>query len=156
MFNVTQYGKILDAYKYRWNEETKTFSTNEGNLVLDFSGYYGVTFKTGSNCTFFTGSYCTFHTGSDCTFHTGDSCAFNTGSDCTFKTGYNCTFKTGKNCFGIRYDVKGVTEFPENATVKYNENTVFGHTVVKDNTCNIEGKIVEIEGKKYKMIEIKD
>jgi len=36
-FTVTQYGKELEKSKYTFDEETKTFSSKENNLVLDFS-----------------------------------------------------------------------------------------------------------------------
>jgi hypothetical protein len=75
MFYVTQNGIPLDPSKYTWDEETNTFSTNESNLVLDFSGINSVVFNTGH--------YCTFKTGHNCTFDTGSDCTFNTGSDCT-------------------------------------------------------------------------
>ena len=65
---VTQNGKELDASKYNWDKETKTFSTLESNLVLDFSNHDGVIFKTGYNCVFKTGDNCTFNTGYNCTF----------------------------------------------------------------------------------------
>ena len=97
-FSVTQYGIPLDPSKYNWDPKTKTFSTDEENLVIDFSDINGVTFKTGDNCTFKTGSYCTFKTLSDCTFKTEDYCTFDTGYNCTFKTGYSCTFNTGSYC----------------------------------------------------------
>jgi hypothetical protein len=184
MFSVTQNGKELDKSKYNWDERTKTFSTNENNLVLDFSDYinctfktgshctfktgYGCTFKAGSHCTFKTGSDCTFNTGSGCTFNTGSDCTFNTGSDCTFNTGSDCTFKagshctfntgpdctfnTGENCVGIRYDVKGIIEMPENKTIKLNGYKIAGYTFVEEiPSCN--GKIVEIDGRKYKLVE---
>ena len=54
-FSVTQYGKELDPSKYNWDPKTKTFSTTEDDLVLDFSNINGVTFDTGDNCTFKTG-----------------------------------------------------------------------------------------------------
>ena len=113
-FSVTQYGKPLSKDKYTWDEETRTFSTNENNLVLDFFGIEEVNFNTGADCTFNTSSYCTFSTGSYCTFNTdsyctfktgfrcifdtGSGCTFDTGSGCTFKTGSRCTFKTGSKC----------------------------------------------------------
>ena len=75
-FTVTQNGTPLDPSLYDWNEKTKRFSTKESNLVLDFCGIDGVTFKTGA--------YCTFDTGSDCTFDTWGECTFKTGSDCKF------------------------------------------------------------------------
>src|SRR5574343_654613 len=71
---VLQNGKPLALNKFSWDEKTYAFSTNENNLVIDFSFI--------SHCTFTTGSHCTFTTGSDCTFITS--------SDCTFKTAYNC------------------------------------------------------------------
>jgi hypothetical protein len=179
MFSITQYGIELDKSQYSWNEKTKTLSTTENNLVLDFSDYFGVTFKTGYSCTFktgyscafntgayctfntgdscvfYTGHDCTFDTGSDCTFDTGSDCAFNTGSNCAFNTGEACIFKTGENCVAIRYDVKGITEIPKDITIKFNSNDVSGYTKVKEdkpNSCN--GKVVEIDGKKYKLQEI--
>jgi hypothetical protein len=111
---VLQNGKPLDLDKFNWCETTKTFSTLEHGLVLDFTGIDGYTFITGSlcifitraHCTFTTGSHCTFTTGSHCTFTTGHCCTFNTGgycnfitrSDCNFKTGIYCTFNTGNYC----------------------------------------------------------
>jgi hypothetical protein len=194
MFSVTQYGKELDKSKYTW-DKNKVFSTTENNLVLDFSDYTEVIFKTGDYCTFKTGHSCTFKTGHSCTFNTGYACTFKTGSECTFKTGdyctfktdayctfktdsyctFNtssfctfktgsycafhtgdtCTFKTGNNCVAIRYDVKGITEIPKDITIKLNNYGVSGYTTVpedKPNTCN--GKVVEIDGKKYKLQEI--
>ena len=96
-FIVTQYGKELSSSKYTWDDDTKTFSSEENNLVLVFETSR-VTFKTGYNCTFNTGGYCTFDTGSYCTFDTGSSCTFKTGFNCTFKTGAECTFDTSANC----------------------------------------------------------
>jgi len=151
-FSVTKNREPLSKELYTWNEETKTFSTNENGLVLDFTGIYNVTFKTGNSCTFKTGYNCTFITGSDCTFKTGDNCTFTTGWYCTFTTGYNCTFKTGDNCFVTRYDVKGCTEIPKNKTIKLNDYKVSGYTIIEESkttTCN--GKVVEIEGIKYKL-----
>ena len=113
-YSVTKNGKPLSKSLYTFDEETRTFFSNEDGLVFDFNNIGGATFKTGSSCTFKTGSsctfetgyYCTFDTGSRCTFKTGSSCTFDTGSYCTFdtesyctfKTGYYCTFKTGSDC----------------------------------------------------------
>jgi hypothetical protein len=168
MFSVTQNGIELDKSKYNWDEVNKVFSTNENFLVLDFSDYFGVifltgsycTFTTGLNCIFNTGWNCTFNTGSYCTFKTGSDCTFNTGSDCTFNTGCNCTFKTGDNCVIIRYDVKGVIEIPKNKTIKLktinlNGYRISGYTEIEEKliqTC--EGKVVKIEGKKYKLVSV--
>jgi hypothetical protein len=205
-FSVTRSGKALDPSLYTWDEKTKTFSSNENGLVLDFTGVNRVTFntgsdcifKTGSDCTFDTGYYCTFKTGSDCTFKTGSSCTFKTGSSCTFKTSYYCTFKTGSdctfdtgydctfdtgsyctfntssyctfktdfkctfivrdNCFVTRFDVKGVTEIPTGKKIQLNGYEIAGYTVIEEKkevpTCN--GEVIEIDGKKYKLTEIKE
>jgi hypothetical protein len=104
-YSITQNRKPLDPDLYRWNEETKTLSTTESGLVLDFSDYDGVTFKTGYGCTFETGCDCTFETGRVCTFDTSHSCTFKTWDNCTFKTGRDCTFITGHDCtFNTGYD----------------------------------------------------
>jgi len=95
---VLQQGEHLSKDKFSWDEDTRTFSSSESNLVLDFSDLDDCTFNTGSSCTFNTGSYCTFKTGSYCTFKTGSDCTFDTGSYCTFKTGSYCTFDTGFEC----------------------------------------------------------
>ena len=38
-FTVTQKGKPLNKKLYTWDESTKTFSSNENDLVLDFTEY---------------------------------------------------------------------------------------------------------------------
>jgi hypothetical protein len=55
----------------------------------------------------------------------------------------------------IRWDVKGVTEIPENKTIKLNGYEIAGYTLVeeKKEIYSCDGKIVEIDGKKYKLIE---
>ena len=104
-YSITKKGEPLDLRLYRWNEKTKTLITKESGLVLDFSDYEGVTFKTGSFCTFKTGCDCTFDTGYDCTFETWGGCTFKTGKYCTFKTWSDCTFNTGHGCtFQTGYD----------------------------------------------------
>jgi hypothetical protein len=95
---VSKNGKKLPLNKFNWDEKTKTFSSIEDGLVLDFKSINGITFKTGDNCTFKTGDNCTFKTGSSCTFDTGSRCTFNTGSRCTFNTIFSCTFDTGFSC----------------------------------------------------------
>jgi hypothetical protein len=98
MFSVRKNGKELDKGKYTWNESDKIFNTSEDSLVLDFTGYDGVTFNTGGWCSFITGNFCKFYTGHYCTFRAGTSCIFNTGASCAFYTGYDCIFITGRSC----------------------------------------------------------
>ena len=97
-FTVTQKGEKLSKDKYNWDSKTNTFSTNEHDLVLDFSFYSNCTFYAGSDCTFNAGSNCTFYAGSYCTFKTYSNCTFNVGSYCTFKTVWDCTFNTDFSC----------------------------------------------------------
>jgi len=127
-FKVTQFWKDLDKDKYTWDEKTRTFSSTEDNLVLDFNNIYWIVFKTGSYCNFDTGSDCTFKTGYSCTFETGSyctfdtyyDCTFKTGSDCTFDTSSDCTFKTGSNCVVIRRDIYEIIELEEWKEIKLN------------------------------------
>jgi hypothetical protein len=140
-----------------------TFKTSYG---CTFNTGFSCTFLTGSDCRFYTSNACTFDTGPDCTFKTGVACTFNTGSSCTFNTSWYCTFKTGsncifevgKNCSLVRYDVSGVTEIPPGKKIKSNNHGITGYTVIEEKkeipTCN--GKVVEIDGKKYKLTEIKE
>ena len=141
MYSITQNRKPLDPDLYRWDEETKTLITEQSNLVLDFTGYGEVTFKTGSGCKFNTGSHCTFKTGSFCTINTGSNCTFETSQDCTFDTSHNCTFdtyhnctfETGKNCVIIRKDIFEVINMNEIETkkIKLNGHGEAGYEIMK-------------------------
>ena len=74
---VLQFGKPLDLDKFSWDENTRTFSSSENKLVLDFAGIGGCIFNTGSGCIFNTSSGCIFNTGRNCIFNTSSSCTFN-------------------------------------------------------------------------------
>jgi hypothetical protein len=135
---VLQNGKPLDLDKFSCDETTRTFSTTESNLVLDFDGIdfctfitgWGSTFRTGYRCNFITGSDCNFITGRGCTFRTGHFCTFRTGSDCNFITGSSCTFKTGINCVCIRKDVFEFFEIPVDIKIKLNNCGVKGFKIL--------------------------
>ena len=145
---VLQNGKPLDLNKFSWDETTKTFSTNESNLAINFTNIahctfitgFGCTFNTGSDCTFNTGSYCTFITGFNCTFNTSFNCTFNTSSyctfitgyNCTFKTGYNCTFKTGVDCVCVRRDIFEFFLIPSEIKIQLNGYKVLGYTELQE------------------------
>jgi hypothetical protein len=126
-----------------------------------FDTRFSCTFNTGDDCTFNTGHDCTFKTGSECTFKTDSNCTFNTGYSCIFSTGHSCTFEVGDSCFVRRYDikrVKGITEIPTCKKIKLNDYEIAGYTFIEEKketpTCN--GKVVEIDGKKYQLTEIKE
>ena len=135
---VLQNGKPLPLDKFEWDEKTKTFSSNEDGLVLDFAGISnctfntlgGCTFNTLGGCTFKTGDGCTFNTLGGCTFDTGWSCTFVTGDRCTFVTGWGCTFKTGEKCVVVRRDVYEVIELSEGKKIRLNEYGVKGYKVL--------------------------
>ena len=170
---ITKNWKDLDKSLYTWDENTRTFSSSEDWLVLDFSdmdwvtfdtGYdctfntgYKCTFKTGSDCTFNTGYDCTFNTGYDCTFNTDSGCTFNTGYDCTFKTGfrctfntgYDCTFKTGSNCVIVRRDLFEVIILDWTNKIKLNWYKIKGYTIIEDS------KKVTVELTKEQLEKIK-
>lgn len=95
---VSQFGEPLPLSKFDWDEYTNAFSSEECNLVLDFSDVDFCNFKTGADCTLYTGADCVFHTGANCTFKTSHNCNFETGSYCTFNTLFKCTFKTNDYC----------------------------------------------------------
>lgn len=105
---VLQFGKPLDLELFSWDEKTLVFSTNQTNLVIDFSGISGCTFKTGSGCTFKTGLHCTFDTGS------------------------HCTFNTGSGCVCVRRDVFEFFEIPNDKIIKLNNFEILGYTVVDE------------------------
>lgn len=162
-YSITQFGKSLDPSLYSIDMKNKTFSSNENNLVLDFSNAEGWTFttgdhyafKTGGHCTFRTGNYCTFYTNSDCHFITGFSCMFKADINCIFETGDhctftilgNCTFKTGENCVIVRCNSYEVIYPPKGQIILLNYIDK-GYKTFKSlsdakPTCNIE-----IDGKK--------
>ena len=115
-YSITQFGEPLDPSKYTICEETRTFSSTENNLVLDFSGLDNWTFKTEFYCTFKTGSYCNFKT----------------GSHCTFDTLWGCTFKTGYECVVVRRDIFEVIEIPEDTKIKLNGYNVKGYEIIPE------------------------
>lgn len=95
---VLQHGKPLALDKFEWDEKTKTFSSREINLVLDFKNRNKCTFITLHDCIFITGYGCTFTTGRGCYFITKNLCNFKTEEACNFKTEHDCIFKTGSYC----------------------------------------------------------
>jgi len=160
-FSVTQNGKPLSKSLYTWDSETKTFSTKENNLVLDFLDMDYVTFKTGPDCTFDTGSGCTFDTGYHCTFKTGYHCTFKTGfgctfdtdSSCTFDTGTNSTFKTGSNSVLVRRDIFEVHILPDNITVKIKHGNPGLILEESKHKITIDDNEIELSNESYEAIK---
>ena len=55
---VLKNGKKLALSKFSWSEKTKTFSTKENEIVLDFKGIYLATIKCGDSSTIKCGEEC--------------------------------------------------------------------------------------------------
>jgi hypothetical protein len=143
---VSQNGKQLSLDKFTWDSKTKTFSSIEDDLVIDFTDI--------NACTFNTGYKCTFNTGSACTFNTGYKCIFNTESNCTFNTGYKCTFNTGKECVIVRRDIFEVIQPEEGVKIKLNEYDLKGYTIIEDKKkIVIDGKEIEISIESYEALK---
>ena len=126
-YSITKNGKPLDKKLYTIDEKTKTFSSNEDGLVLDFSDEYGWVFKTGYNCIFKTNSYCVFNTISD------------------------CIFDTGSYCVVVRRDVYEVIKLKEGKKIRLNGYSIKGYKVLvkkatKDTTTK-EMTVAEISEK---------
>jgi len=130
-FTVTKNGVLLDKSLYIWDKEIRTFSTNENELVLDFSSINNCTFKTSDNCT----------------FKTGGNCTFSTDWDCVFDTGWDCTFDTGSDCVLVRRDIFETYVLPTNKSIKLNAYKIKGYKEI-----NIKKKII-IDGKEIELSE---
>ena len=130
-FSVTKNGTPLDPQLYTWDEKTKTFSTTEDGLVLDFRNMSG----------------CTFNTGASCTFDTGYDCTFDTGAGCTFDTGYGCTFYTDAGCVIVRRDEFQVIQPADGETIKLCPYCIPGYISKREDEDafykEIDGKRVE-------------
>ena len=152
---VLQNGKPLALNKFSWDEKTKTFSSIENNLTINFDEIDYCTFKTGYGCTFDTGYECTFDTGYGCTFYTGFGCTFDTGFGCTFKTSSNCTFKTcsectfdtGSECVIVRRDKFEVIQPLKNESIEICPYDIPGYISKREGEnayyMDIDGKRIE-------------
>jgi len=112
---VLQNGKPLSLDKFEWDEKTKTSSSNENDLVLDFKGVDNLTI----NCR----NYCTINCESFCTI--------NCGYYCTINCRYYCTINPkGDECVVVRRDVYEIIEIPEGKKIRLNEYGVKGYKVL--------------------------
>ena len=133
----------------------KEFSTEQRNLVLDFKGVCDVTFNTGDWCIFDTGDGCVFETGDRCVFNTDDNCQFKTDGGCIFYTADSCEFKTGEECVVVRRDIYEVIELPKDQRIRLKEYAIKGYEVIEEEEKK-EEEIMILNGKKYKLTEIKE
>ena len=158
---VLQNGKPLDLDKFEWDKETRTFSTNQHNLVLDFSNLDCITFKTGDYCTFTTSYNCIFTTGRSCVFTTAWDCVFTTGRSCVFNTGWDCVFKTGDDCVIVNRNVyeviignkDDIIQIPRFGIKGHIKNSIYSETGKKSIIADeILSEIISKKGNVYKVI----
>jgi len=97
---VLQNGKPLDLDKFSWNEKTKTFSSSEDYLVLDFREINNCIIEVGSCCTVdnYIGIGCTISAGHNSVIQTGTACNIKTGSFSNIQVRFGCKVSSGNNC----------------------------------------------------------
>ena len=128
---VLQNGKPLPLDKFKWDEKTKTFSSNEDGLVLDFKGVDNLTINCRNYCAINCESFCTIDCMSFCTINCGFSCTINCGSSCTINCRHYCTINPkGDECVVVRRDVYEIIEIPEGKKIRLNEYGVKGYKVL--------------------------
>ena len=88
---VLQNGKPLDLTKFEWDEKTRTFSSYEDNLVLDFLLIDGSTINAGSYSTINAGIYSTITAGGESTINAVGGSTINAGSYSTITAGEGST-----------------------------------------------------------------
>jgi len=90
-------GKKLALSKFNWDEKTNTFSSNQGNLVVDFSNINHSTINTWSNSTINAGYNSTIDAGSNSTINAGSYSTIKAEYDSTIKAGFDSTIKAGSH-----------------------------------------------------------
>jgi len=140
---VLQNGKPLDLDKFSWNEETKTFSSSEDYLVLDFKEINDCIIKVGSCCTVdnYIGFCCTITAGNYSFIKAGNSCNIETDAFSNIQARSNCKVTSGNNCIInviANCDVNADLYCVINANSGCNINASFGCTFNADYDCNFE------------------
>ena len=111
---VLQNGKPLSLSLFSWDEKTKTFTSKEAYLVIDFSGINDVTFNAGYGCT----------------IRSWSNCNFKTSASCVFDTGFSCSFDSGNDSIVVRRDTSEVIELKEGEEIKTCGYLVRGYDVI--------------------------
>ncbi len=79
---VLKDGKPLSLKLFTWDDKTKTFSSQESGLVIDFRLVNGCNFELGAFCVVKAGRHCSFRALYCCTFDVMSECSFYTGDSC--------------------------------------------------------------------------
>lgn len=116
---VLQNGKPLALSKFSWDGKTNTFSSEEENLVCDFSNINCVFAKAGHSSTLTAGDYSTLTACSHSTLTAGHSSTL-TACDCsTLTAGYDSTLTAGSDSAIIRFGRLCLIESRENEIIKF-------------------------------------
>jgi hypothetical protein len=101
---VLKNGRPLPLYYFEWDEETKTFSSRIGGLVIDFTKVNSCSFDISSRCFVKTGNMCKIDSADDCVLDTEHECILDVGNYCTLDVGTSCTLCVGEACVVISRD----------------------------------------------------
>ena len=126
---VLQNGRPLALSQFTWCKKTKTFSSDEDFLVIDFTGVDGVCVNAGNGCTITTEDGCTIKAGSDCTITTGGYCTITTEDDCTITAEWDCAITAGRDSVIINRNLFEVIQPKAGQVIQICPVGVAGHLV---------------------------
>ena len=92
---VLKNGKPLSLNKFCWDGNSKTFSSNEDGLVVDFANMDYATIKCGHSPTINCGNFATIDCWDSATINCWDSATINCRDYATIDCGYSATIKCG-------------------------------------------------------------
>jgi len=126
---VLQGGKPLKLTKFSWREKTKTFSSNEDGLVIDFSNIDNSTIKAGWKSTITAGPYSTITAGWYSTIKAGSYSTITAGSYSTITAGWNSTITAGEYSVIVNRNVFEVIQPQEGDVIQICPQNIPGHLV---------------------------
>ena len=120
---VLKNGKPLDLDLFSWVEETRSFSTSESELTIDFNGLSNCTIDCGNYSTIKCGYDCTIKCGYDCTIKCGRDCTIDCGSYCAIVCGGDCIINCGRDCTIVcSYDCYILNDYENNVLILRNNS----------------------------------
>lgn len=130
-YRIIKDWKHLDRSLYTFDEKTRTFSSKENWIIVDFTWRYWITFDVDDYCVIRCGDNCIVRCGSSCFIDVGSFCSVSANNHCTFLAGNNCTFSTGRYWIIRRKDVYEIIEAPINTEIKLNAHLIKWFTIVE-------------------------
>lgn len=95
---ILQKGDALHLNGFEWDSENLIFSSNQCDLIIDFTDMHDITIKMGDHCTLTCGRRCIIEAGNNCIIDTQNSCKFNVGKTCIIKTCDNAIINSDSSC----------------------------------------------------------